>query len=440
MKCAEFLYFYLLPEDFKPPRAVSSSSTASASSSSSGESMLYPPSPLSSSTGSIGSGGRVSPSPLPHGSSHRRVEDMEMPFIPETPKKKPQPALGYLTPSARRVSGGSSFTTSTTPSLEPVPASPNDESIGAGTPSRRTEAPRPESRRWSVIDRAAERGDAGLGLGLPKSSSVSTNLAAIAASSSQTGMRRDVTAIELDEMDGTTKTQFSDPFSERSSSSGSSTAVPSRQVTRSSGLSRSSTADKLSSQSSRRLSVRRPSKLSDAQTSTQSGSSSMPPPSQGVPQAKIRHSRTQSHLSSLTSALPPPPVPSLTESPLVATRRKSTPPSVVPPTPALLTIPSTPNVPLAPSTPRHRDQLTPLAAQPTPAKRGFPAELTRGRIPPSSSSPALSVLGPAKRILSGKRSEVSLGNDAPTREVGPKQINGTRSVEEKKELVSRATR
>lgn len=438
MKCAEFLYFYLLPEDFRPPRAVSSSSNTSTSSSSSGESMLYPPSPLSSSTSSIGSGGRVSPSPFPSSSQHmRRIEDLDIPFVPTTPKKKPQPALGFLTPSARRVSGGGvSFTSSTTPSLEPVPASPSDMPSTSTTPA--TKATAPDTRRWSVIDSSAERNNAGLGLGLPKSSSVSTRLSDLASGPSSK-LKRDVTAIKLDENEGTTKSNFSDPFSDtRSSSSGSSTVVPPRPQSQSSGMSRSSTTNDPASQTARRVSLRRPSKLSGSVTHSpieSSSSSAMLPPPSAVRQSKIRHSRTQSHMSSLAPPLSPPPVPAFSESPFLASRRKSIPPSVIAHSPSMNSIPSTTSSSVIPSTPRHDKDKAGLPL-PTPAKRAFPAELTRGRIPPSSSSPALSVLAPSRRIPSGRQSEESTPRSGvEKKDVPGKRGNETRSVEEKKEMV-----
>ena len=459
MKCLEFLYFYLLPENTTPARAVSSSSAASQSSSSSAESMLYPPSPLSSSTSSVGSSGRISPSPMPSSSyihpatrqQAHRFEDLDVPFIPQTPKKKPQPSLGYLTPSARRVSGGSTVA-ALTPSLEPVPASPvdirlNDDTQAAtSTKSRMEETPRRDSRRWSVMESRSTRSSTGLGLGLPKSTSLSSNLAAVASGDDG---KRDVTAIKLDiapERNITTASGYTDPFSDaRSSSSGSSTVVPPRT---SSGMSRSSTASDLVGASSpsgtnspglasRRLSVRRPSRLMQVSTpDSPEPSTSAASSAAGRPQ-KIRHSRTQSHMSSL----PPPPLPvphlptSSSASNLAAMgRRRSTPPSA-----------------MSGSKPISASTSTSVSAtpQPTPAKRAFPAELTRGgRMTPSASSPNLVVpLGATRRIPSGKRTSLDEGvkatrgdkaDPADLARAKKDKSRMTKSVEEKKELVSEA--
>ena len=455
MKSLEFLYFYLLPENTTPARAVSSSSTVSQSSSSSAESMLYPPSPLSSSTSSIGSSGRISPSPLPASShihpatrqSAHRFEDLDVPFIPQTPKKKPQPSLGYLTPSTRRVSGGTT-SAAATPSLAPITASPveirvNKDDQSSGSDNLRGQTPQKDTRRWSVMESRSTRSSTGLGLGLPKSTSLSSNLAAAAGGDDD---KRDVTAIKLDapaDRDITAASAFTDPFSDtRSSSSGSSTVVPPRI---SSGMSRSSTTSDLVGSSSpsstsspnlalRRLSVRRPSRLAQVSTpDLAEPSTSAALPSAGRVQ-KIRHSRTQSHMS----ALPPPPVPAprLPTSSSAANlaemgRRRSTPPGA-----------------MAPATPMSASTSTSVSAtpQPTPAKRAFPAELTRGvRMAPSASSPNLAMpLGAARRIPSGKRASPEKtakvgrgdkGDQADLARVKKDQGRMTKSVEEKKELV-----
>ncbi|ORY22905.1 cell division control protein 14, SIN component-domain-containing protein [Naematelia encephala] len=453
MKCLEFLYFYLLPENSQPPpRAVSSSST---SSSSSGESLLYPPSPLSSSTSSIGSNGRISPSPLPKSQSHSHFQmeskyrDLDIPFIPQTPKKPVQPSLGYLTPSThhRRVSGSMSM--SSTPSLAPVPASPREMPIKGerSVPEMPSTRHMQDDRRWSVMETPSV--NAGLGLGLPKSSSVSTDLSTVARDGpppivpvSGMGLKRDVTAVRLDRQlsDDTHAPTFTDPFSETRSSSGSSTAVPPTASRQSSGMSRSSTQPSLSLLASqpgregmvqRRTSARRSSKSPLVQSSIpalpkmnpplsrQGDSSLLVPSSTGAPRApKMRHSRTQSLLSAL-----PPPSPAVPPMPRVPSVHRHT-----------------------PSTPSRADadnkaQPTP---QPTPARRAFPSELTRG-IPPSASSPSLSRLAPptplgaSKRIPSDKRGSVDVAPSHSEKD-NKKGKKDVKSVEEKKELRGSAPR
>lgn len=115
MKCIEFLYFYLQPEDV--PRSTSSSSSGSSS-------PLFPPSPLSSSRSSSGA-------------SASQWQDLDVPFVPQTPSRKPQPSLGFLTPTANRVAQRSG-STSTPRKLgavpeERIPSSPRF-GLGLGLP------------------------------------------------------------------------------------------------------------------------------------------------------------------------------------------------------------------------------------------------------------------------------------------------------------------
>ncbi|OCF34399.1 hypothetical protein I316_03913 [Kwoniella heveanensis BCC8398] len=418
MKCIEFLYFYLLPEQSDAKRAVSSSS--SSSSSSSNESQLYPPSPLSTSQNSLPSvrvadaDARLTPSPELRKDHH--LVDVDMPsFVPMTPRKPPQPNLGYLTPATRK----SSVCTSTcsTPSLATVPASPRtsesstarglsamlDEMDDSSAPTPRSNA---RSTRGSTED--IETSEVGLGLGLPKSSSGLVRSSTIQRDmSGQTAQNKSSSAV-TDPFNLTANSQRS-----HSGSSGSSTVVPPART-----MSRSSTqpflnANGLPRQPSpvsstgtmRRTSVRRVSKSPLVQSSL--------PEHEEAPSAvprtpKIRHSRTQSHLSALSGDVPPPPVPVL---------------PVIPP--------SAEKMSRTPSKPR-----------------AFPAELTRG-LPPSASSPALSAasghgqgltpLGATKRITSDKRPPPSarkevLGKDKLSVDDGKKKKD-VKSVTEKKEML-----
>ncbi|WVF68327.1 hypothetical protein IAT40_003092 [Kwoniella sp. CBS 6097] len=417
MKCIEFLYFYLLPEQNDAKRAVSSSSSSSSSST---DSQLYPPSPLSTSQNSLpsvrtaNSSGRMTPSPEPR---KNHLADVDMPFVPMTPRKPPQPNLGYLTPATRK----SSVCTSTcsTPSLATVPASPRipESSTARGLSAMLDEmegssAPTPRNSRTSRgSTENAERSGVGLGLGLPKSSSGLVRSSTI---------QRDLSGKTAQSDRKDTSSSFTDPFnltanSERShsGSSGSSTVVPAPR-----SMSRSSTQPSLnpnglprqpSSVSSagtmRRASVRRVSKSPLVQSSLPEHEEAAP----AVPRTpKIRHSRTQSHLSALSGSVPPPPVPAL---------------PVIPP--------SAEKMSRTPSRPR-----------------AFPAELTRG-LPPSVSSPSLNVahgstsvltpLGASKRIPSDKRPPSSARKEVvekgKLRADDGKRKKEVKSVEEKKEML-----
>lgn len=402
MKCIEFLYFYLLPEQSPSPRSVSSTS------SSSGESNLFPPSPLSSSTSSNESDGRISPSPVPHKKACSTHADIDINFVPQTPRKPPQPSPGYLTPSttARRVSAS----TTSTPSLPTVPASPR---VAASPSSHHLASmaesphdltcPSPREKRsssqWARPDHA-DGSTVGLGFGLPKSSSIAVGLC-----------QSDETAIDIAEPPTPT---FSDPFSSDSrSSSGSSTVLASP---RSPMISRSSTQPSLTivqssprDPSTRQTSVRRVSRSPLAQSLTP-GEPSLPDVQAQVkplPSPQIKHSRTQSHFSGLP---PAPPVPVKHE------RRQS------------LAPPSKPS---------------PVESHRSPSRphRAFPAGLTRG-LPSSASSPNLaSPLRASKRIPSDKRPPSSLAPVSESPRLPTKMVKSgkdLRSVEEKKELVSRA--
>ncbi|KAK4689884.1 hypothetical protein P7C73_g242, partial [Tremellales sp. Uapishka_1] len=272
MKCIEFLYFYLLPEQSQPKRAVSSGSTSSSSST---ESELYPASPLSNSV-SPDTSAVLAPG-KPYAPPSTAWTGLDMPFIPMTPRKPPKPSLGFLTPSTnRRISSS----TSSTPSLAPVPASPHSPSskrlpviLASSTPDRVV------SSEWAKPTDINE--SIGLGLGLPRSSS-RTSL------SSSTSVRR---------VTPETPT-FTDPFSTFSSGSGlsgSSTVIANP-------MSRSSTQPSLSIIASsprrtvpRQSSVRRVSKSPLNQSVTPDT-----PASPGGPVTpQTNHMRSHSHLSAI---------------------------------------------------------------------------------------------------------------------------------------------
>ncbi|WWC95640.1 hypothetical protein V866_002505 [Kwoniella sp. B9012] len=399
MKCIEFLYFYLLPEQNDPQRTVSSSSSSSSSSNSSS---LFPPSPLLTSQSSMYIPTIGNPNDNHSPKIHpKKLADLDMPFVPMTPRKAPQPNLGYLTPATRKSSVCTS--NSSTPSLPTVPASPRVP-ISQSTTSRGLAAmldemdgpsmATPRSSRSHRSTSEDERSGVGLGLGLPKSTS---------------GLDRSDIPHKVDSPSGSI-----DPFtltssSERShsGSSGSSTIVP---ISTSRSISRSNTQPSLtltdsnglprspSVSSMRRSSVRRVSKSPLIQSNLPEHDERAVPVS--VPRTpKIRHSRTQSHLSGLPAVSGVPPVPPLPSS----------------------------------------------SRTPSSKPRAFPAELTRG-IPPSASSPSLggiTPLGASKRIPSDRRNpnavmnsrkEVGLGRDKVMKDE-KKRVKDVRSVDEKKEML-----
>ncbi|WVQ84842.1 hypothetical protein IAT38_006999 [Cryptococcus sp. DSM 104549] len=454
MKCIEFLYFYLLPEQNDPQRAVSSSSSSSASSAES--TILYPPSPLSTSR----TFDKISITTTTASPSHAELGDIDMPFVPQTPRKRPQPNLGYLTPATRRVSTAST-SLSSTPGLPTVPASPNlpssprvrssavrssassaglaamlDEVEGTGSGVAGGAELTPRGGRMSRGPSSEGEGSGAgkmLGLGLPKRASGMTRSSTV---------QRDLS---------TASSTATDPFSltagserSHSGSSGSSTVVPGRGGM--GMMSRSSTQPSLagwqSTPSSRQSSVagtagremasgstvRRISPSPLAQSTLAEGSAQKPRPrsSMGAPtqvprtprtrhshSASSTHSRTQSHLSGLPLP-PPPPVPQF---------------------PAGLGVPGSAQRPSRSSS----------------KPRGFPAELTKG-LPPSASSPSLAgmaasrepresreVLGAAKRVVSDKRLSIDIQSGGQGKDVMRKEParkgKEVKSVEEKKEML-----
>ncbi|KAK8849821.1 hypothetical protein IAR55_005157 [Kwoniella newhampshirensis] len=430
MKCIEFLYFYLLPEQTDQPRVVSSASSSS-SSTSSVDSPLYPPSPLSSSPGSNSSVRLQYDKTLPAAAHKEHLSDVDMPFVPMTPRKPPQPALGYLTPSTHKLSVGASA--SSTSKLPTVPASPRvmPSSSSRGLAAMLDEMDRSGSVTGEEMPTSGRKGSdvgervgIGLGRGLPKVGGMTrTHFVQRRVSPTNTPAA---------------SPSFVDPFcsaksSERShsGSSGSSTVVPSSR-----SISRSSTQPSLAILQSgpylpnnstvRRLSVRRVSKSPLVQSTVpangatpekvQAMASDASSSSAAIASAprtpKIRHSRTQSHLSALPPPPPVPPVPDIV--------------SMLPPAEKSFKTPSRPH-------------------------RAFPSELTKG-LPPSASSPSLSTaagggiptpLGASKRISSDKRmvsmsymkdKEKELGSLVPAKGKVPAR-KVVKSVEEKKEML-----
>ncbi|KAI9634770.1 cell division control protein 14, SIN component-domain-containing protein [Dioszegia hungarica] len=368
MKCIEFLYFYLLPEH--QSRSLSSStrsvSTATSRSTSSSDS-LYPPSPLDRSSYAKESPTIVHPSRSPNPTG-----DLDLHFVPQTPRKKVTPNLGYLTPSSRRGSGGASA--KSTPALQTVPASPIDR--GGSTPKA--------NRRMS--------GDAevGLGLGLPNTSAGAG------------GIKRDVTAIHLGSL-----VASPEPVSPRHRQADG--RAP-RSPTSSGKMSRSSTQPNISVLHS---SQRQAHSRTSSQLSSHTDSPSSLPPAPHAPRIpepkspRLGHSRTSSHLSALAPD----------------------PPSGLSRSPSALLVPSASHsrVPSAEGVGMERT--------PSKARRAFPSELTRGLLPMPTSSPKPTPLGNSRRLPSrSERSASSIAPASSGQgQAGPD--GAVRTVEEKKELL-----
>ncbi|KAL7425277.1 hypothetical protein Q5752_000965 [Cryptotrichosporon argae] len=419
MKCIEFLYFYLLPEN----TGRRSTSATSASSSSSGSSALYPPSPLDTTA--------IPPSPVPTPvapvpTSPTKHWDLDVPFVPQTPRKPAKPELGFPTPSARRVSAASSAA-SASASSSPV----------LGTPGRVAAQSQPDFRRATRDSR-----DVGLGLG---------RLAEHAA---------DETAYE----DGVREQSMVEPRMPRSRSSAS---FRSTSAAFGDPFARPASRAESHGSSNSSLTVvpRRPSPMARVGSSGSSGSesartdvsaarrtSSVAP---GVP--RLPRSSTQPALA------PVPRVPSAARarSPLVqssvpdaparapsrALAQSSTRPDLTDPTRPAQPDPSADDA----SLPAHA---TPVSA-PTPRRpRAFPPGLTRG-LPAAASVPNLAALplGPARRVsgrqVSGgppgrvdeHRKDGEHRTDGENRSEAPAAAKRTgrdvRSVDEKKEMLGR---
>lgn len=331
MKCIEFLYFYLLPEQSPPSsRSVSSASGTSASSdSSSGESALYPASPLDtpsprktrpiSRTASMvhladnSSSQTTYPSERaalgsPQGSAprspKRSFKDLDIAFAPETPRKPAQPTLGFPTPSMRRASAASSravsgvtviassSASSTSMPPPPVPDTPRRRlsTAASANASRQglSSMPSTPRREGSVAsDQPAAIS------GIVKSPSFMRNVTAIHLGSVAEGQRPD------------------DDPARRSVPS-----TPTRMTRRDSAILPSSSRESRAARSSSRAAIDagETASRSSSGTSCTEGpvqSRGGPAADEGRPQ-KIRHSRTRSQLLDVEDLPPVPPLPTTT--------------------------------------------------------------------------------------------------------------------------------
>ncbi|WVO19543.1 uncharacterized protein IAS62_000831 [Cryptococcus decagattii] len=419
MKCIEFLYFYLLPEQQDSntdERNVSNSSVSSTT-----LSELYPPSPptLSRTKPPITiTTSAVNTSDVPKSNATAdKLGDIDVPFIPQTPVKRPRPNLGYLTPATRQVSGVSANTSSSTPGLPTVPASPSSPAV-----SSTIVPPSPREPKGGMMSSASSTG-----LARMLDEDVLSSPVAGARIPARLKHRDDsvsgkvglgIGPPNLDMTGATSKTRggtSNDPFnltvsSKRSNSgtSGSSTVVPS---TASLAISESSTRPpwvvlrggkrsgeaRVSARLGRSASLRRevspsPSPLAsssfptahashlekerdgEGQTQRQRGGSSGLAMVSGIPRSstspRSRHSRAQSHASGLS--LRPP----------IGSSESASVPSIdIPPVPGL--------------------------------PGSVPANLTKGMVP-SASSPGLSAIAATSFNLSSSVEEVrKKGREVP---------------------------
>lgn len=407
MKCIEFLYFYLLPEKTgkKEAQTQRTSSASSSSTTSSTSSQLYPPKTTPEDLTPLASPTTPSRRQKVQTPTQKPYEDLDITFVPQTPQKKPQPSLGFLTPSTRRVSGSSSVTATPRSSVPPSP---------------RRVPPSPSHRRLSSIDHDMEGGNFGLGLGLPRSSTAANH-------SARSEAKRDVTAIKLPQTETETprrKPSSSDPFNNTTnstatattSSSGSSTVVPPSPR----GMSRSSTQMNLPPSSSE---LRRTPSIVRTDTSHTGSSTSVDDTPQPRP-PKVRHSHTSGHLSALATD----PTPGSREGRPSKPRQSTSASASSFHSRASISISSDTSPSRGPS-PTTTTTSTSMPPPPVPkptSRKGFPAGITKG-LPSAVSSPNLnSPLGAARRIPSGRLA------DRPS-----SKLKEVRSVEEKKELVSR---
>ncbi|XAO22083.1 hypothetical protein I312_100848 [Cryptococcus bacillisporus CA1280] len=452
MKCIEFLYFYLLPEQQDSNTDKRNVSNSSVSSTTSSE--LYPPSPptlsrtkppITVTTSAV----NTSDVPNPNDTADK-LGDIDVPFIPQTPVKKPRPNLGYLTPATRQVSGASANTSSSTPGLPTVPASPSSPAVFSTIVP-----PSPREPKGGMMSSASSTGLARM---LDEDVLLSSPVSG-ARIPARLKHRDDNVAGKvglgigppnLDMTGATSKTRggtSNDPFNftvrskrSNSGSSGSSTVVPS---TASLAISESSTRPpwvvlsggkrsgeaRVSARLGRSASLRRevspsPSPLAsssfpiahashlekerdaEGQTQRQRGGSSGLAMVSGTPRSstssRSRHSRAQSHASGLSLR---PPIGSSESASVPSIDIPSVPrlPGSVPANVYLDThpIPSSARMTSTSNVKENKEKEKIRGAR----SKGFPTKLTKGMVP-SASSPGLSAIAATSFNLSSSGEEV----------------------------------
>lgn len=402
MKCCEFLYFYLLPEGAtampdlaaKVPQGVLAALAPGAA---------LPPS-LDSSTSSAATANGPSLPPSPNrsrltseaprlASPDRRWADLDLPFVPETPRKPPRPSLGFQTPATNRRASN-------------LNSSASSNAMTPATPALKSE------RRRSTAPRSDDEG------------SLTRKDSAAWAAVSKTGLgganlqrRRSTASQGYTSESGSRTSSGSGSRTSSGSSSSTVTAVPRRLASQVSPPSRESSMTPSSAAPSPRVLAPSP-----------AGG-----PSPGMP--RLPRSSTQPTLASSADTgsiirRPSKLSKSSLAEPVLETSQAAQMPRVPSQAPSQTPFVSsvTPSTPAAGRPPRMRHSrtqsaLADLGGTPVQRSRGFPSDLTRGMLPGApTNSPA--PLSPARRVSSGAR---------------PKAVpakGDMRSVEQKKNMVS----
>ncbi|CAK9782964.1 hypothetical protein CC85DRAFT_286936 [Cutaneotrichosporon oleaginosum] len=333
MKACEFLYFYLQPEDGAEESKLPAPAEPPASAVD--VSRFQTPEPQSF----VADNGRA-----PSRSGTETPRDTDLPFIPQTPRKPPKPTLGFQTPSAHRFEREVPANTSGT-SLAPVPPSPRSSDEDDGSLTKR------DSAAWLAAQRKmADR---------------------VSSASSE--------------------------FSQAStgSSASSATIVPTKRAGHRPSMSASAVPPSAAVSRSSSRSSRAPSS-GVSRTSSSSGGNVASPAKSAMPTSSAKPSASSSLLSKPKATTQH----SLDTDPALVARRGSrhsksplaqstTPGEMVRPPPvsrAPSTAPGTPG-------PSRSSSSTPAFQR----SKGFPAELTKGALPPSSPAP----LAPSRRVPSG---------------------------------------
>ncbi|KAL1412595.1 hypothetical protein Q8F55_000342 [Vanrija albida] len=395
MKCCEFLYFYLLPEGATAMPDLAAKVPMSVLAGLSPGAALPPSLDSSTSSAATANGPSLPPSPnrsrltseAPRAASpDRRWADLDLPFVPETPRKPPKPSLGFQTPATNRRASNLNSSAS------------SNAMTPAATPALKSE------RRRSTAPRSDDEG------------SLTRRDSAAWAAVSKTGLgganlqRRRSTASQGYTSEGGSRKSSAAGGSRSSSGSSSSTvtAVPRRLGSQVSPQSRESSMTPSSAAPSPRVLAPSPAVAPSSATPRLPRSSTQPTLASADTGSIIRR---PSKLSKSSLAEPVLETSQALHAPRV--------PSQAPPAPS-----ATPSTPAGrPPRMRHsrtQSALADLGGTPIQRSRGFPSDLTRGALPGApSNSPA--PLSPARRVSSGHRPALPKGD--------------MRSVEQKKNML-----
>lgn len=450
MRCLEFLYFYLLPEQTTPASDDPSLRSASGSSATTASSEPYPPSPLSTTS-------RIEDSRdlLARHSVSREFDEpssaflaqsrmsSQPAFIPQTPKKKSQPALGFATPSAhahaRKSSGSNISAIGYGQAGAGVTASGSAASRRSITPTLETVPPSPEVFVQARQVNDASTSETSRDLGTPIRKGGSTG------SKGSSELRRSSTMVDLSAMgDGNGDRRVTAIHQKRTSDAHASKpptparrsmpppASPARFLQASDAPPVPSTPRRSSGDS-----ASTPRRSSTMQALDQAGSSRTQP-SQRAPTASTNVFKIPSTPSSTPAGLPSAPAtPKSSKAPRI---RHSLAPSH---TYTSLSTAGAPPVPLVktPSSSRTGSRGSDAEGARTPSrmKRSETGLPPVSRVPPS---PSMGALGLGRGVpLRESRRAVSRGNSGHESEGGLRGVRGEsgskglKSVQEKKDMV-----